>query len=251
MRTRAQCPGGFIQVDGVAAEFNVAPSLTAKEFSQNIFDILGELQSRVEAKGLKLYVTPTAHFEQKYFKKLPAYARRLGCEPDFNVYNQGRPNKTPKTRRPIRTGAGHIHVGWTAGEDITSKEHIFDIQEATRNLDAVLYPVSLLWDQDDERRTLYGKMGSYRPKHYGVEYRPLSNAWVADPDLHIWVFEATMRTMRLLDEDKGVSKDEIWGATRDDLLNDNHTPDQIEDYYHYLVDQYHIPALPPAYRPAK
>jgi hypothetical protein len=35
-----------------------------------------------------------------------------------------------------------------------------------------------LWDSDKKRRELYGALGAYRPKSYGVEYRVLSNAWL-------------------------------------------------------------------------
>lgn len=62
-----------------------------------------------------------------------------------------------------------------------------------RQLDCVLYPVSLLWDSDDKRRTLYGKIGAFRPKEYGVEYRPLSNAFLSSKEIQRYVFEVTKR----------------------------------------------------------
>lgn len=243
--------GGAIQVDGVAAEFNIIPASTASEFHANIRSVLSELKQRVEAKnkGLQLIVTPTAHFDKGYFRKLPARAKLLGCEPDYNVYLDGKANPPPETKEPFRTGAGHIHVGWTQGANPDESAHLYDCHETVKQLDAVLYFNSLLWDDDDKRRTLYGKMGSFRPKHYGVEYRPLSNAWVADPDLHHWVFDATVKSVELLDFDERVFSDHIARS----IIADQQSGKKLSrirllEYHDFLVDHYNIPPLPEAYQ---
>ena len=46
-------------------------------------------------------------------------------------------------------------------------------------LDMYLGLPSLIWDRDTKRRSLYGDFGAFRPKPYGLEYRVLSNAWLA------------------------------------------------------------------------
>lgn len=241
---------GAIQVDGVAAEFNILPAKTADEFHGNIKDVLSELSSRVEEKnkGLKLIVTPTATFDKAYFRKLPKIAKLLGCEPDFNVYLDGKANPPPATKEPFRTGAGHIHVGWGDSFSTTDDAHLYDCTEAVRQLDAVLYFNSLLWDNDQKRRELYGKMGTFRPKFYGVEYRPLSNAWVADPDLHRWVFNATTKAMELLDNDSKVYTD----YTARGMLSDQQSGKDVSrlrllEYHDFLHEYYGIPQLPEAY----
>ena len=38
---------------------------------------------------------------------------------------------------------------------------------------------------------MYGAKGAFRPKHYGVEYRVPSNAWLRYPALHKWMFNIT------------------------------------------------------------
>lgn len=240
---------GAIQPDGTAAEFNIYPAETADEFSSFIKDVLTELRERLKAKKPKwdLLVVPTATFDQKYFKRLPAVARALGCEPDFNVYSGGM-NPPPATKEPFRTGAGHIHVGWTTGQIVTDTSHLFDCKQMVSQLDCVLYPMSLLWDSDEKRRTLYGKIGSYRPKHYGVEYRPLSNMWVADPDLHLWVFNATKGSAEMLDRDLPIFED-YMAKDVVERIQKGATPDRtyLLEYHDYLVEEYGIPSLPDAY----
>lgn len=78
--------------------------------------------------------------------------------------------------------------------------------EIVRRLDQTLYPKSLEWDSDQTRRELYGKIGSFRPKHYGVEYRPLSNAFLRSDEVVKKVFEITMKTVRDYFEEISVYK---------------------------------------------
>ena len=54
------------------------------------------------------------------------------------------------------------------------------------------------WDKDRIRSTMYGKFGAYRPKHYGVEYRTLSNTWVDHEDRRRFVFNAAQSSMEEL-----------------------------------------------------
>lgn len=238
---------GFVQVDGVAAEFNINPAKTADEFHGNIRDVLSELSERVSEEGYSLRVIPTATFDKQYFRRLPPYAKLLGCSADYSVYS-GTANPPPATKEPFRTGAGHIHVGWTENANPAEDAHMFDCQEAVRQLDSVLYFSSLLWDSDTKRRELYGKMGSFRPKTYGVEYRPLSNVWVGDPDLHHWIFDATVRSMELLDDDVKIYADYVSrGAIADINEGKELSKLRLLEYHDYLVQQYNIPELPSSY----
>ena len=201
-------PFGFIQVDGVAAEFNIHPAESSKEFLHNIkavkeslYDyLLRGLVDKYGAAGayfsgpFSLVAEPVAYFEEEYFDKLPFEPKLLGCEPDFNAYT-GEQNSPPGTTEPFRTGAGHIHVGFTEYADVSSNEHFMTCRQIVRQLDTVLYETSLSWDRDTKRRTLYGKKGSFRPKHYGVEYRPLSNAWLKSEETIERVYDITVRSV--------------------------------------------------------
>jgi hypothetical protein len=244
---------GAIQPDGTSAEFNIDPAQTAAEFSNNIRSVLTDLAKVVAEKApdCSLRVSPVAMFEAEYFKSLPVEALAFGCTPDYNAWTDGKMTKFPGTTEPFRTGAGHIHVGWSENEDVADPAHVFDCIETVKQLDAVLYPMSLLWDKDRKRRTLYGLMGSFRPKSYGVEYRPLSNAWVADPDLHKWIFLATTRAMQLLDGGCALWKDADLGQAHlgtlrsgKDLLRS-----ELKIHHDILVEEFKFPALPPGYAP--
>src|SRR5690606_12110796 len=173
-------PDGAVQVDGLAAEFNIFPASSEEEFCKNISSVLSTLSGMVKDKNqnLVLCAVPTATFDKEYFDSLPEETKLLGCEPDFNAWT-GDINCPPKTDKPFRTGGGHIHIGWGNGFDVNDPEHISLCEKLVRQLDMHLYRQSLRWDSDEERRQLYGQIGSYRPKFYGVEYRPLSNKWVS------------------------------------------------------------------------
>ena len=181
---------GAIQVDGVALEFNTRPARTKEEFTQFISDVLVQLEAEYKTKrpDLTIAMTPTATFERDYFDALPDEPKELGCTPDYNAYT-GEQNEPPSTDEPFRTGSGHIHLGWTQWENPHDSAHFKVCCGLVRQLDAILYPASLLWDSDDRRRSLYGKIGAFRPKSYGVEYRPLSNAYLADKSIQEIVFD--------------------------------------------------------------
>lgn len=240
---------GAIQVDGVSAEFNINPAMTVTEFCSNIRDVLGELQSRVTAShpDLTLYATPTAVFDKKYFSKLPKSAKALGCTPDFSVYTD-KPNPPPATKEPFRTGSGHIHIGWTLGERPQESAHLYDCRQMVRQLDCVLYPMSLLWDADKRRRELYGKIGAFRPKHYGVEYRCLSNAWIADPDLHVWVFNATKHAAEILDDGIELFDDAVlYGCVNHFLEGKDLNRAGLLELHDHLTSEFQFDPLPSFY----
>lgn len=174
-------PHGAIQVDGVAAEFNINPASSRNEFIDNLELVRNSLLSfvRINLPKAELLAWPSVMFDEAYFMSLPDEARLLGCSPDFDAYT-GLENEPPSTTLPMRTGSGHVHIGWTDYADPYSPEHFKLCCELTKALDKTVYEASLKWDRDETRRTLYGKMGSFRPKFYGLEYRPLSNAYLKD-----------------------------------------------------------------------
>lgn len=106
----------------------------------------------------------------------------LGCQPSYNAYNdKGKPVYDPR-QLPYRFAGGHMHFGtWNIRPNY---------EKIIKTLDAILgvWSVGVARNLDNPiRRGYYGLAGEYRkPKYaegYGVEYRVLSNWWLASPAL--------------------------------------------------------------------
>lgn len=186
---------GAVQVDGVAAEFNIIPASTFDEYLHNIKSVRQQMLDMIRhgAPDAELVAVPTAYFDPEYFESLPEETKLLGCTPDYDAYT-GEPNCPPHTDEPFRTGSGHQHIGWTMGEDVEDPNHFGLCCELVKELDRVVYPLTRTYDFDDKRRTLYGAPGSFRPKHYGVEYRAISNAFLQSDDTIELIYRAVRET---------------------------------------------------------
>lgn len=185
---------GHVQVDGVALEVNVRPAETRDEFIKNVRGVMADVTDIMKKSEptAQLVAKPSIFMGTSKLSMLPAENFALGCEPDFNAWENNRVNTRPNPELPIRTGAGHIHIGWTENKNPHNIKHMLECGRIVRQLDYYLGLPSLLWDGDSRRRTLYGKAGAFRPKPYGVEYRVLSNAWVTTDKLVGWVFDRTV-----------------------------------------------------------
>lgn len=179
---------GAVQVDGMAVEFNIDPATGPDQFASNIKTVKRQL-SQMLPKNLELVCQPTVLFDQAYFDSCPDVAKELGCEPDFNAYT-GLANVKPATDKPMRTAAGHVHIGWGKNIDVNDPDHFADCVEVVKQLDFYVGVPSLMWDSDQERRSLYGRAGAFRVKHYGVEYRTPSCMWTNHVILQNFVWNA-------------------------------------------------------------
>lgn len=218
-------PRGAIQVDGLAAEFNIEPVDNYPDFVKNIKHVSGIMERILSKKfpNLILRPTPVAEFFEEYLKAIPEESKQLGCEPDFNAYT-GKENPRPDASVLFRTGSGHIHIGWTQDQNVNDKDHFQMCCDLTKELDFVLYNSSRWWDKDTKRRTLYGQPGAFRPKKYGVEYRVLSNAWLADVRATRFVFYAT----------DAVTRKFLKGFRPSQAFNFSEL--KMEAFYQYLED---------------
>ncbi|QDP53362.1 MAG: putative COOH.NH2 ligase-type 2 [Prokaryotic dsDNA virus sp.] len=186
---------GAVQVDGMALEFNIDPATNKREFVNNIQAVMSTLREMVPEYNLT--VVPTAHFGAEYIEAQPNKAKELGCDPDFNAYT-GLENIKPDEALPFRTGAGHVHVGWT--EDERGDVHNDMCRLLVKELDVILGLPSLILDTDVTRRKMYGQAGAYRVKPYGVEYRVLSNFWIKSEHLIEFVYQGVSRAILNLSE---------------------------------------------------
>jgi hypothetical protein len=183
---------GAVQVDGMALEFNIDPAATEDQFVFNVQDVFNQMKLMVPE-----YEVVVAHFDAAYLKQQPAEALELGCDPDYCAWTNDQ-NPRPDGDRPMRTASGHIHIGFTDGEDINDPllRHRGNI--IAKQLDYYLGLPSLIFDKDVERRGMYGRAGSCRYKPYGVEYRTLSNAWLKSEKSMRWVYRNAVKGVKEL-----------------------------------------------------
>lgn len=211
-------PFGAIQVDGTALEFNIDPAATVDEFLHNIQSVRQTLTDMVP--GFNVVAEPVARYSVDYFKfEVPSIAQELGCNPDFNAWTQYTNPRPDPANQPIRTASGHLHIGWTEGQDVESKEHFLLCCKIVRQLDYYLGMNSLLWDADPTRRQLYGKAGAFRPKPYGLEYRVLSNRWLDSEPLMRWIYNTIQVAMA--DAFAGIWAEEKYGDLAQQVIDNN------------------------------
>lgn len=213
-------PFGAVQIDGTALEFNIDAASTVDEFSRNILAVKKTITEMVP--GYNVVAEPTAVYDKNYFDwEVPGEAKALGCDPDFSGYTMETNTRPDPGNKPIRTGAGHIHIGWTEGADVFDKAHFEECAKIARQMDYYLGIYSLAWDPDGARRELYGKAGAFRPKSYGVEYRTLSNRWVTSEPLIRWVYKQALYAMAAAEA--GIWAENIWGETAKNIIDSNLT----------------------------
>jgi hypothetical protein len=186
---------GAIQVDGMALEFNIDPvSLDAYSgytlWETYLMNVMKQLKAAIPDHRL---VLKSAHqFDKDYYdNQVPEEAKVLGCDPDFNAWEDGAENPAPDGSSGLRTAAGHIHIGWGRDIPIDHPDHIAICCRAVKALDFFVgLPMAYL-DPDPTRRQMYGKAGAFRPKPYGVEYRTPSNMWLKNKKTRKAIYDLT------------------------------------------------------------
>jgi hypothetical protein len=249
---------GAVQVDGTAAEFNIVPTDSEKVFVERIAKVRNNIQSIIQKVDSKVVLRsiPAVRFDKDYWETIPSVNKELGCDPDFNAYTGGENQIVPEEQRvgfeTMRTGSGHIHIGWRDPKvpletEEQRREHFINCRVLTMILDNVILPFEKYWDNDKERRKLYGKPGAFRPKPYGCEYRVLSNAWVDKPEVAGILFRTItdivneMKKGRLGIYETTSGKLEIAGTIK---LT---TWDCVTRYIGYF-ERYHLSNFSPVYR---
>lgn len=181
--------GSAVQEDNVAVEYNIAPAQDVETFIQRNRKVLSYLAHHVQSQGLSLSIVPSAVFDKDQLKD--PRALEFGCEPDFNAWKGGEVNPRPRAaNRQLRSAGGHIHVGFN-GENL-------DPILVVKALDLFIGVGMMKYDNDTQRRMLYGKAGAMRFKSYGVEYRTPSNAWLQSDETIRYVWKQQERALEFV-----------------------------------------------------
>lgn len=188
--------GVRVQEDNVLLEFDTDPHSSFSDFEKNImtaFDACSDVAGKL---GLELVLAKSSHvFSAAEIAEFPESGLEFGCDPDYNALTGMRNPKPASADAGLRTAGGHIHIGYDhLGENMLTSEN----QKVLGVMCDYFHGLeSLLMDDDDMRRELYGKAGSVRFKPYGIEYRTLSNFWLEDASKRAWAFQNAQRAFKM------------------------------------------------------
>lgn len=167
-----------IYKDGFAVEFNVMPNTCQAYMMDSVQDGLLAALNNARAYNPKAKLSIQNVFEVPFeeLQKAKDEDVEFGCAPSKNAYGL-KGNLLSGREVPYRSAGGHIHFG--VGKR-TEEEYI----RMVKAMDAILAVccVSFYANFDNPiRRNFYGLVGEYRTPKHGLEYRVLSNAWLAHP----------------------------------------------------------------------
>lgn len=77
-------PGFSTQVDNVMGEFNIPPSNTPQEFSENLQKVLDWFKENLP-EDIEVVISPSAEFTSEMLNN--DQAQVLGCSADYDVYS--------------------------------------------------------------------------------------------------------------------------------------------------------------------
>lgn len=181
---------GKIIIDGVQAEFNVAPSYCRQIFAKNLIGCFARLKAESEKVGVKPDFSQTIKLTKKEMDQLSPDSQQFGCSPSNNTYEETGISIKDASQYMYRSAGGHIHMGAYYQDDAP----LFKRKELVKLLDILLGNTCVLIDRDPgnvERRKVYGRAGEYRLPPHGLEYRTLSNFWLRDYKLMSFVLGMT------------------------------------------------------------
>lgn len=201
--------GNAVQEDNVTVEFNTPPCKTSADFIKHINKNKQWIADRAAMLGFSVAIRPSAVFTDDQLNSHAA--QTFGCEPDFNAWRDGAQNPRPHANNPnLRSCGGHIHIALEPDDDILA---------VVKAMDLFVGCMLLEFDDDKDRRQLYGKAGAFRKKPYGVEYRTASNAWVQSDELIQWAWDQTDKAVEFVR--KGGTFTEIQGQMIQKTINES------------------------------
>lgn len=190
--------GCAVQTDNVMVEFCIPPANNPEDFIKSIEYAKNSLDAMLP-DNITTVVQASAVLDPKYLKSKEA--QTFGCDPEFSVYTISIIDP-PDARGNLRSAGGHIHIGYENPDAFTNMRIVMA-------MDLFLGIPSIILDKDRDRKKMYGAPGSFREKHYGVEYRTLSNFWLESKESMEWAFRESMRAVKFVFDDNTLDDDTI------------------------------------------
>lgn len=195
-----------VSLDNVLAEFCIPPAKSKDEFYKSICRSV-EYINQIIPKGMCTVATPSVVFDPKYLQT--ENAKLFGCEEDYNAYTGAANTKPCAADACLRSAGGHLHFGFANAPLYNKNFYIADDvhTQLIKSADLHIGVPSVIMEPDNIRKQLYGKAGAFRPKPYGVEYRTVSNFYLASKQLTDWVYEAAQDAVGFLNAGKVITDD--------------------------------------------
>lgn len=206
-------------LDNVLAEFCIPPAKTKAEFYNNIRKSIGYINKTIP-NDLCTVALPSANLDIKYLQT--EQAKIFGCEPDFNAYTGFQNNRPFCEDLTLRSAGGHLHFSYENAEQYDKDNYVGDEQrcDIIKAFDLHIGVPSVILEPDNKRKELYGKAGCFRPKSYGVEYRTISNFYLASKKLTLWAYDAMQNAIKWLNEGY-VIEDGLANVIRNTINNND------------------------------
>ena len=170
--------------DGFAAEIYVAKGschgYLIDRLRRGMRDVLANAILKDETA--KLTIDNTQIIPEKVMKEASADDLAFGCSPSLNAYDDAAMIPTDPRAFPMRFAGGHVHLNMVNWLNKNKGKAPAVVQGC--DLMAALPGVAMFASYDTPaRRQTYGRAGEYRLPQHGLEYRVLSNAWLASPEI--------------------------------------------------------------------
>lgn len=188
-------PEGFgLEVDNILGEYNIPPCTSKEQWVNNHLFMLEWIKKFLQEKNHVLTIkhASSAHIDKDQLQS--DVAREFGCSTDYNVYTEDANPKPNGEATDLRSTGCHIHFGYKGCNIATSFSLL-------KYFDMYLGIPSILYDQDTERRNLYGKAGCFRLTPYGFEYRVLSGIWISSREKIEWMYDQVEKAVYAYNHD--------------------------------------------------
>lgn len=208
--------------DNVAAEFNIPPVDTKKDFLDYIQYCQQRMQQYLDEffPGLLLIPASSGRYN---IEQLQSYeAMSFGCSPSMDAYTGEQVYVECDPENNLRTFGFHVHIGFKG--KVTES----DLRKLAIIMDVMIGIPAVIIDRDTERRHLYGKAGDYRFRVLETdeeeinlfEYRSLGGNMLMSKETIEFVYDQTIKAIQFYNHNGFESIfDDIHMVP--DIMNDN------------------------------
>ena len=192
-------PDGFgLEIDNILAEFNIPPCKTRDEFISSINYMKDYIRTFVKNVNPDYDIRCIASQFVPWDQLQSDEAKLFGCSVSYNAYTES-PNEKPNgATTNLRSAGCHLHCGYDNPNIETSLNIV-------KMFDLCLGVPSVIFDNDTNRRSLYGKAGDFRLCEYGVEYRSLSSFMMNDNNLLNFIWNGILLSIKMINDNVDIS----------------------------------------------